>query len=351
MDAIRESQEDLGGIEMGDMTKAAENAPQARGRKQSFVMSIQQDGNRQYTARKKQAHSTVGNSIGPTFRAGCCVPLRLIFIKLTVVICALTVVIPLLYTLVYCLSGGKLKDIGGSIGLLLQPWILDRKAKKGKPRFNEIACKAPFKLFLGAQPDLLGGFRELFGNNNIRTVVSLNSEKERAGNCWARPPSERHYLRHDVNFVKITLSDHCPLTVPMLATSAESIHEGLQIGDVYVHCKAGQGRSAQSILAYLLKYEHETVDQAIAHMQRDRPNITLKTTAQVAKLKPKKKEKNQERHNFYQSFIRQYCDEVLADKSALAAVGNPLTKHNQKMIKESSVRTDTGFCKRYEVTV
>ena len=131
------------------------------------------------------------------------------------------------------------------------------------------------------------------------------------------------------NFVKITLNDHSPLTVSMLATSADSIHEGLQIGDVYVHCKAGQGRSAQSILAYLMKHQHETVDQAIAHMQRDRPNITLKTTAQVQLLKGKKRAKNQERHKFYQSFLRQHCDELTPDNSALTFAGNPLTLHQK----------------------
>ena len=136
-------------------------------------------------------------------------PLRLVFIKVVFVGCTLTLVIPLLfaifyglYAVFYCLSGGKLKDLSrgleSTIGLLLQPVILERKAKKGFPRFNEITCKAPYKLYLGAQPDLYGGFHELFRNNDIRTVVSLNSDKERAGNCWARPPSENHYLKHNV---------------------------------------------------------------------------------------------------------------------------------------------------------
>lgn len=111
----------------------------------------------------------------------------------------------------------------------------------------------------------------------------------------------------------------------MLATSADSIHEGLQAGDVYVHCKAGQGRSAQSILAYLMKHEHESVDQAITHMQRDRPTITLKTTAQTQLLKEgKKRSKHEERHNFFQSFLRQHCDELTPGNSALVFAGNPL---------------------------
>lgn len=335
-------------------------------RKQSFVMSIEPNGDRRYSARHEQEIKesvSVENTIGRTFRAGCCVPLRLIFIKTIVVGSILTLVIPLLfaifyclYAIFYCMLGGKLKDIKNraeaNIGLLFQPVILEKKAKKGTPRYNQIQCTAPFKLFLGAQPDLYGGFHDLFRSNDIRTVVSLNSDKERSGNCWARPPSDSHYLKHNVvrrlictgfvqtriishycccadhqNFVKITLNDHSPLTVAMLATSADSIHEGLQVGDVYVHCKAGQGRSAQSILAYLMKHEQESVDQAITHMQRDRPNITLITTAQVQLLKkPKKRAKHEERHNFFQSFLRQHCDELTPDNSALAFAGNPLTK-------------------------
>jgi hypothetical protein len=64
----------------------------------------------------------------------------------------------------------------------------------------------------------------------------------------------------------------------MLATSAEAIHEGLAVGDVYVHCKAGQGRSAQAILAYLMKYDHETPDDAIAHMLRPAARIRIRCT-------------------------------------------------------------------------
>jgi protein-tyrosine phosphatase len=321
-------------------------------RRQSWVMSINSTGERQYTAQQSHKQSSAGkNTVGRTFRNGCCVTLRFIYIIVVVVISSLTLVTPLLY--IMC---------GGNIGLLLQPLILANKARKGKPRFNEITCKANYKLFLGAQPDLYGGFHPLFGKQNIRTVVSLNSEKERAGNLWMAPPAEKHYLRHGVNFVKVTLNDHSPLTVPMLATSAEAIHEGLAVGDVYVHCKAGQGRSAQAILAYLMKYDHEAPDDAIAHMQRDRPNITLKTTQQVAQLKPKKRQKNEERHQFFLTFLNQQCSPPELVAGIPEGTKNPLnTESNSenKMVtmkkaglkSENSIRTATGFVKRYEVAI
>jgi protein-tyrosine phosphatase len=232
---------------------------------------------------------------------------------------ALTVVFPLLYVIIYlCTNKGKLKGIVDSLGLLLQPIILARKAAMGKPRFNEMTCNSSHKLFLGAQPDKFGGFRPLFGAHNIRTVVSLNSEKERAGNLWMAPPTEKEYSEHGIEYFKVTLCDHSPLTVSMLAMSADKIQEGLQRGDVYVHCKAGQGRSAQGVLAYYMKFEHRPVDEAISQMQHDRPNITLKTADQIAALKGNAKlyAKQQERYDFYESFSRQHCSPTGTDAGA-----------------------------------
>ena len=36
---------------------------------------------------------------------------------------------------------------------------------------------------------------------------------------------------------------------------ADMISEGLTKGDVYIHCKAGHGRSAMGELAYVIKYK------------------------------------------------------------------------------------------------
>ena len=90
-----------------------------------------------------------------------------------------------------------------------------------------------------------------------------------------RPPSAKLYKKHNVSFVKFTLNDHTPLTTQLLIASADAIHDGLQRGDVYVHCKAGQGRSAQAVLAYFVKHEGYSVDTGVVHMKKHRPGITL----------------------------------------------------------------------------
>ena len=93
--------------------------------------------------------------------------LRLALMVVVLVACIVTVIIPVVYVLVYACCNRGLKGFVDNVGLLLQPIILARKAAKGKVRFNEMKCRAPNRLFMGAQPDRYGGFRVLFGSNNI----------------------------------------------------------------------------------------------------------------------------------------------------------------------------------------
>jgi hypothetical protein len=243
------------------------------------------------------------NSIAKAFRTDCFGKLRLLVMMVVLVAWVLTLVLPILYVLYIICSNSGIKGLTDHIGLQLQPLILAKKASKGTKRYNQIICSAPHNLFMGAQPDRFGGFRALFGRNNIRTVISLNSDKERAGNLWMSPPTETVYSKHSVTFVKFTMNDHAPLTTAVLTDAADSIQEGLQIGDVYVHCKAGQGRSAQAVLAYFIKHEHKTVDQGVSDMKRDRPGITLKTSKQVSKLKGQRRKKAQKRLDFLESLV------------------------------------------------
>jgi hypothetical protein len=240
------------------------------------------------------------NTIGLAFNAGCCAFLRLVIVIFAVV----TVVVPLLYAVFYLLTHGSFKGLADNLGLLLQPVIVANKSRNGNPRYNELAVSGPHKLFLGAQPDMYGGYRPLFARHKIRTVVSLNSDKERAGNIWMRPPTTKVYASHGVDFIKYTLGDHSPLTENMLMDSADTIEAGLEKGDVYVHCKAGQGRSAQAALAYYVKCEGKSIDNTVRDMKRDRPNITLKTLAQIELMTAgsKRRGKEQERYDFFESF-------------------------------------------------
>ena len=49
-------------------------------------------------------------------------------------------------------------------------------------------------------------------------------------------------------------------------------HVALNVG-VYIHCKAGRGRSVAVALAWLILYKHMTPEQAFLTIQRARPHI------------------------------------------------------------------------------
>merc|ERR1712070_181245 len=84
--------------------------------------------------------------------------IRVTLVSLAVIVCTLTIVIPLVYIAVVIIQKGT-KALKDRIGFDLQPLVLAMKAVVGKPRFSEINLYlAEHKLFLGAQPDIYGGF-------------------------------------------------------------------------------------------------------------------------------------------------------------------------------------------------
>ena len=46
-------------------------------------------------------------------------------------------------------------------------------------------------------------------------------------------------------------------------------------GKVYVHCKAGRGRSSACVVTYLVKYHNMTVDEAFKELKKNRKQIHL----------------------------------------------------------------------------
>lgn len=53
----------------------------------------------------------------------------------------------------------------------------------------------------------------------------------------------------------IQTPDHQGIDIKNLRLLADEINNGLNNGHVYVHCKSGKGRSAQAIVAYLIKHK------------------------------------------------------------------------------------------------
>ena len=159
-----------------------------------------------------------------------------------------------------------------AIGRLLKPLF-------NKPNFQMIKDKQGNEtgVILGCMPNRLSSdFSKLVLEHNIGAVLSVNEDFERVPRGMSIPASKDDWSDFDVIFIKLNSEDHKPLSVESLHKAADSIKEMRDQGRVvYVHCRAGVGRSAMSIAAYLIKYQVKTVDEAVEMIKTSRPISTV----------------------------------------------------------------------------
>lgn len=113
-------------------------------------------------------------------------------------------------------------------------------------------------LYLGAQPMLnLDHHLELpkqLGVDTILTMVEL--EHELGVGLLTEPVKPDDWrLAGGIQQHVIDTPDFLPVSQQKIHQAVEIIHECIQRGGkIYIHCKAGRGRSATAVVCYLLKY-------------------------------------------------------------------------------------------------
>ncbi len=132
-------------------------------------------------------------------------------------------------------------------------------------------------LFLGALPNRLR-----YDSSEIDAVLSVNEEWETKPYGLSIPFDKKAWDSRGIAYNSIVCKDHTLLTPKEMERGADWINEQLKSGNsVLVHCRAGVGRSATVVAAYLMKYARddkgkrfslETICRAI---KRSRPNATI----------------------------------------------------------------------------
>ncbi len=131
------------------------------------------------------------------------------------------------------------------------------------------------KLYLGAIPlETQNHYFELL-NKQIGAVLSVVEPWELDIQVLHQIPVQnwRDTIIHKV----IPAIDFFPVTKELLAEGSRFIHEQITQGKiVYVHCKAGVGRSAAVVFAYLTQYEgYKTANDAYEYVRKIRPQVLL----------------------------------------------------------------------------
>jgi len=111
------------------------------------------------------------------------------------------------------------------------------------------------------------------------SVLSLVEPFELQVDGWTDTPiSKLFWAGRGVNQLHILTPDFSPVSVENLDVAADYIRDQIAAGrTVYVHCKAGRGRSAMAVIAYLHKYRGMEMDAAMAYVKgiRRRVNMNL----------------------------------------------------------------------------
>ncbi len=92
--------------------------------------------------------------------------------------------------------------------------------------------------------------------------------------CAEYPGPADQYKQYDIEQCRVP-------TVDFVHPTLESIEKGVEFidreiakgGKVYVHCKAGRGRSATVVACWLMKHKGMTAEQAQAYLLQKRPQV------------------------------------------------------------------------------
>ena len=146
-----------------------------------------------------------------------------------------------------------------------------------KKNYNEIASVGGVKIYLGALPNRhCSEIRNLWRSTRLSSVLSLNEDFEREPLGLSHPYSDENWERLGVTYQKITVKDHTLFSDDTLNEAADFIAEQVRLDrDIYVHCRAGNGRSAMAVAAYLIKYQKYTAERACKVIKEMRKSSTI----------------------------------------------------------------------------
>lgn len=161
--------------------------------------------------------------------------------------------------------------------------------------YNQIPTNTSNKIMLGGIPTCKTNMGSL-NQKYIAGVLAVCQDWERDGSKLStlRTPSKQEWASTGAVLEAIDKRDHIPLNVDELHSAADFINEKLADGDVYVHCKAGHGRSAQAVVAYFIKYEDMAPAEAITLVKQHRQKASLMTLTQIKSKFPKAELQNVE---------------------------------------------------------
>jgi protein-tyrosine phosphatase len=112
-------------------------------------------------------------------------------------------------------------------------------------------------IFLGALPLHNSNHLEILKQENIGAVLSVVEDFELNGTIYFKPISKNDWSENNINHLHVQIEDSHGIRVDDMLKCIEFITENIKDNRrIYIHCKAGRGRSASVVLCYFLWKKH-----------------------------------------------------------------------------------------------
>lgn len=134
----------------------------------------------------------------------------------------------------------------------------------------------PYRIVLGGIPLEDLGHGKKLSEEGIQSVLSMLEPFEKEPGLRRKPMKKEDWCLLDILNEEIPARDFLPLL-------KEEIHQGVAFlstemekgNKVYVHCKAGRGRSASVVIAYLMKTYGFSFEESFNKVYSERPYIKI----------------------------------------------------------------------------
>lgn len=134
----------------------------------------------------------------------------------------------------------------------------------------------PYNIYLGALPLKNEGHLEKIAELGVTGILCMVEDFELEAGWVNVPVTPQDWEKIGINVEHIQAVDFNPLTRSEIERGVAYLAVMLEQGHiVYVHCKAGRGRSATIVVAYLMQYQLLSFDEALSFVKDQRPQINL----------------------------------------------------------------------------
>lgn len=133
------------------------------------------------------------------------------------------------------------------------------------------------KIILGALPLTLDHCNQI--KQKAHAILSIVEPFELKGvGLLSDPVTEENWKEAGLEQKQLSVIDGAAPTIEQIKEGVEFIYDQADKNHkvVYVHCKAGRGRSATLVICYLIKYKKSSFERALQEVETKRPVVKLK---------------------------------------------------------------------------